>query len=181
VRLLATPERSTNQGRRDYAILLILITYGVRACQVANLKLQNLDWRRMEIRFPPAKGGRAIKAPLTRPVGKAVVDYLRKGRLPTECRSLFMTQRAPIRPLVPHRICSIVQRAFQKAGIVSPHHGSNALRHAWATRMLAAGRSLKVIADLLGHRKIDTTLIYAKVDFNRLREVALPWPQGGEG
>lgn len=177
LRLLQTPDRSTVQGRRDYAILLTLITYGVRACQVVNLKIEDLDWRTMRIRFQAAKGGRVVEAPLTLPVGKAIVDYLCKARPPADCRRLFLTLRAPVKPLLSRSVYNIVFRAFLTADVPSPHRGSQALRHAWATRMLSAGRPLKVIADLLGHRQIDTTRIYAKVDFGQLRQVALPWPE----
>ena len=177
LRLLQTPDRSTVQGRRDCAILLILITYGVRACQLVNLKIEDLNWRTMRIRFQAAKGGRVVEAPLTLQVGKAIVDYLCKARPPSDSRKLFLTLRAPVKPLLSTSVYNIVLRAFFAAGIPSPHRGSQALRHAWATRMLSSGRPLKVIADLLGHRQIDTTRIYAKVDFGQLRQVALPWPE----
>jgi integrase/recombinase XerD len=179
VRLLKTPDRSTAQGRRDYAILMILITYGVRAFQVAGLTLDALDWRAMKLKFQAAKGGRRIEVPLMRPVGEAIVEYLRKGRPPTACRRLFLTLPVPVRALAAGSVYNIVCRAFHTAGVSSPQRGAHALRHAWATRMLAAGRSLKVIADLLGHRQLDTTRIYAKVDFVQLREAALAWPEGG--
>jgi len=179
VRLLKTPDRSTAQGRRDYAILLILITYGVRAFQVVSVTLDDLDWRAMKLEFQAAKGGRSVVVPLTPPVGEAIVEYLRKGRAPTECRRLFLTLRVPVRPLAAGSVYNVVYRAFHTAGVSSPHRGAHALRHAWATRMLAAGRSLKVIADLLGHRQLDTTRIYAKVDFIQLRQAALAWPEGG--
>jgi integrase/recombinase XerD len=177
LRLLQTPDRSTVQGRRDYAILLTLITYGVRACQLVNLNIDDLDWRAMKIRFQAAKGGRVVEAPLTHLVGKAIVDYLCKTRPPADSRRLFLTLRAPVKPLLSGSVYNVVFRAFLTAGISSPHRGSQALRHAWATRMLSTGRPLKVIADLMGHRQIDTTRIYTKVDFGQLRQVALPWPQ----
>jgi integrase/recombinase XerD len=179
VSLLETPDRSTAQGQRDYAILLILITYGVRAFQVAGLTVDDLDWRAMKLQFQAAKGGRRIEVPLTRPVGEAIVEYLRKGRPQIACRRLFLTLHAPVRPLAAGSVDNVVCRAFHAAGVTSPHRGAHALPHAWATRMLAAGRSLKVIADLLGHRQLDTTRIYAKVDFAQLREAALAWPEGG--
>lgn len=177
LRLLKTPVRYTAQGRRDYAMLLTLITYGVRSCQVVNLKIDDIEWRTMKIRFQPTKGGRAVEVPLTHQVGEAIVDYLQKGRPSTGSRNLFLTLRAPVRPLLSTSVYNIVFRAFNAADIHSPHRGSNALRHAWATQMLSTGMPLKVIADLLGHRRIDTTRIYAKVDFNQLRQVALPWPE----
>jgi site-specific recombinase XerD len=178
LRLLKSPNRCTVQGRRDYAILLILVTYGVRASQVAGLKMDDIDWRAMKIHFQASKGGRSVEVPLTRPVGEAILECLRKDRPSIVNRSLFLTLSAPVRPLAPGSVYNVVCRAFHLAGIPSPHRGSHAIRHAWATRMLAAGRSIKVIADLMGHRQIETTRIYAKVDFSRLREVALPWPKG---
>jgi site-specific recombinase XerD len=177
LRLLKVPDRRTVQGRRDYAILLILLSYGVRAIQIVNLKMEDIDWRGMKIHFRATKGGRSVEVPLIRPVGDAILDYLQKGRpLISAYRNLFLTLYVPVKSLEPGSIYNIVYHAFQSARVPSPHRGSHALRHAWATRMLWAGQSLKVIADLLGHRQIETTRIYAKVDLARLQEVALPWP-----
>jgi integrase/recombinase XerD len=179
-RLLETPDRTTALGRRDYAVLQILLSYGVRAQQVCGLRLEDLAWRAGTIRFAPLKGGRALTAPLLPPVGEAVVAYLRAGRPPMQTRHVFLSTHPPFPPLAPSTITSLVARAFGKAAIPSPHRGSHALRHAWATRLLAEGRSLKTIADLLGHRSLETTRLYAKVDFDRLRTVGLPWPEGVE-
>lgn len=176
LKLLQTPDRRTAQGRRDLAILLILVTYGVRGGQASLLTLDDIDWRGMTIRFPAAKRGRRIEVPLTAPVGEAITDYLRRGRPGADSRRLFLTLLPPFRPVVPQNVYHIVSRAFRLAGISSPHYGSHAIRHAWATRMLNQGNALKTIADLLGHRLIETTRIYAKVDSSRLRQVALPWP-----
>ena len=103
--------------------------------------------------------------------------YLRTGRPPTLSRHVFLSTRPPFPKLTPSAITSLVARAFDQAGVPSPHRGSHALRHAWATRLLAEGRSIKTIADLLGHRSLETTRLYAKVDFDRLRTVGLPWPE----
>jgi site-specific recombinase XerD len=176
LRLLDVPDRATPHGRRDYAVLLLLLTYGVRACQLAALTLDDIDWRTMQLKFPPAKGGRPITCPLPQPVGRALMAYLHDRHPAVPDRHLFLSLLAPKRALRSDRISMTVARAFCLAHVASPHRGSNALRHAWATRMLAQGRSLKVIADLLGHRQIETTRIYTKVDVNQLRKVALPWP-----
>ncbi len=175
-RLLETPDRATALGGRDYAILQILLAYGVRAQQVCRLCLEDIVWRAGTIRFAPLKGGRAVEVPLQPAVGEAVLAYLRAGRSPTDSRHVFLSTCPPFPALAASTITSLVARAFAKAGIPSPHHGSHALRHAWATRLLAEGQSLKTIADLLGDRSLETTRIYAKVDFDRLRSVGLPWP-----
>jgi site-specific recombinase XerD len=175
-RLLDTPDCRTALGRRDRAILQILLAYGVRGQQVCRLLLDDIAWRDCSIHFAALKGGRPIEVPLLPAVGEAVAAYLRDGRSDTDSRHVFLSTRPPFPPLAPSTITSIVARAFAKAQIRSPHRGSHALRHAWATRLLAEGRSLKVIADLLGHRSLETTRLYAKVDFERLRTVGLPWP-----
>lgn len=177
-RLLDVPDRSTTLGQRDYAILQILLSYGVRAQQVCSLKLQDLSWPTDTIRFAPMKGGRGVEVPLTPTVGEAVLAYLRAGRpQPSASRHVFLRSRAPFRPITTSAISGLVTKAFVQAGVASPHRGSHALRHAWATHLLAEGRSFKTIADLLGHRSLETTRIYAKVDVRRLRTVGLSWPQ----
>lgn len=176
-KLLEVQDRSTAQGTRDYAILLILITYGMRAQQVVSLQLEDVNWRKGTLHFRAAKRGRDVDVPLTAAVGESIVDYLRRGRPSSSVRSLFLTMRPPWRALRSASIRNIVSRAFGAAGIPTPHRGSHAIRHAWATQMLTKGQSLKTIADLLGHRSIETTRIYAKVDLSRLREAALPWPK----
>ena len=178
-RLLEAPDRETPLGRRDYAILQLLLTYGVRAQQVCRLTLDDLDWRQSTVRFLPLKGGRQVDVPLVTAFGDAVLAYLRRGRPASPHRQVFLSSRPPFQMLTSSAITGLVARAFVRTGVPSPHHGSHALRHAWATRLLAKGQSIKTIADLLGHRSLETTRIYAKVDFVRLRTVGLPWPKGG--
>jgi integrase/recombinase XerD len=176
-KLLDTVDRSTNPGRRDYTILILLMTYGMRAAQVAGLRLQDIGWRDGEITFPVAKGGRQVTAPLTTSVGEALLAYLRDSRPESSARQIFLSLNAPFQPLTAGSIYNIVSRAFQHAGISSPHQGSHAIRHAWATRAFAQGQRLKTVADLLGHRSIESTRIYAKIDYSQLRSVGLPWPE----
>ncbi len=176
-RLLDAPARTTALGRRDYAILQLLLTYGVRAQQICLLSLEDISWRSDTLTFMPLKGGRRIEVPLVPVVGEATLVYLRCGRPQTGSRRVFLSTRPPFPPVTVSSINSLVARAFAKTGVSSPHHGSHALRHAWATRMLEEGRPLKIIADLLGHRSLDTTRIYTKVDLSRLRTVPLPWPE----
>ena len=176
-RLLISANRSTKRGCRAFAILVILMTYGVRAGQLTHLRLDDIDWRQGVLRFPAAKRGRPIIVPLTAAVGDALLHYLRRGRPLSTAREIFLSLRAPCRPLDTDSISWIVARAFHVAGVASPHRGSHAIRHAWATRAVAQGQSLKTVADLLGHRSLDATRIYAKVDEARLRSVGLSWPQ----
>jgi integrase/recombinase XerD len=176
LKLLTTADRATVEGRRDYAVLLLFLSYGVRLSQVTLLTLDDILWRSRLIRFRPVKRGQSIEVPLLPAVGDALLDYIRCGRPQTRERRIFFRLLAPVRPLGPGAITHIVERAFRLSGVRTPHWGSHSLRHAWATQMLREGRSLKAIADLLGHRELDSTQIYAKVDFRKLAEVPLPWP-----
>jgi site-specific recombinase XerD len=175
-KLLATVDRSTELGRRDFAILLTLMTYGVRAGQLSGLRLDDVHWRDAGITFPAAKRGRVINAPLTAAVGDALLQYIREGRPNSAAREVFLSSDPPFRPLAAGSVYNVVSRAFRQSVITSPHQGSHAIRHAWATRALAQGQRLKTIADLLGHRSIESTRIYTKVDYTQLRSVGLPWP-----
>jgi site-specific recombinase XerD len=176
-KLLSTVERSTVQGRRDFAILLVLITYGIRAGQLVGLRLEDVHWRESKILFPAAKAGRRIEAPLAPAVGNALAIYVREGRPTTAERRVFLSLHPPFLPLAAGSVYNVVSRAFGRALVGSPHRGSHAIRHAWATRAMAQGQSLKTIADLLGHRSLESTRIYAKVDSVQLRSVGLAWPQ----
>jgi site-specific recombinase XerD len=176
-KLLATIDRSTGLGRRDFAILLTLMTYGVRAGQLTGLRLDDVHWRDAQITFPSAKRGRRINAPLTDAVGDAFLQYIREGRPNSKARQVFLSSAPPFQPLAVTSVYNVVSRAFRVSAIASPHWGSHAIRHAWATRALAQGQRLKTIADLLGHRSIESTRIYTKVDYTQLRSVGLPWPE----
>ena len=170
--------RKTCVGRRNYAILQLLFTYGVRSCQVRALRLDQIDWNRNQILFEPSKNGKASLLPLTPEVGESLLDYLQNSRSPSPYHQVFLTMRAPYHPL-PHAsvLSSIVARCIRAAGIDVPHKGTHIFRHAFATRMLQQGHQLKAVADVLGHRQLSTTFIYTKVDFNSLQQVALDWPE----
>jgi integrase/recombinase XerD len=171
-------ERNTEVGRRDYAVLQLLATYGVRGGQLRTLRLAELDWARDRILFKAAKHGKDVWVPMTLEVGEAVLDYLQNGRPACSCPEVFLTSRAPYHPF-PHSstLSAIVQRRLCAAGIDLPSAGAHAFRHGFATRMLRQGNGLKAIADVLGHRHLSTTFVYTKVDFNALKQVALEWPQ----
>jgi len=177
--LLASIKRHTALGRRDYAILLLLARLGLRSGEVASLELDDIDWKagRLSVR---GKSGRRSDLPLPTDVGKAIVAYLRRGRPTSTSRRVFLRARAPVRGFLSQcAIGSVVKHRLERAGIVAPAKGAHQFRHALATGMLRQGASLAEIGEVLGHRNPDTTRIYAKVDLDRLRTLALPWP-GGE-
>jgi integrase/recombinase XerD len=172
--LLASCDRGSANGRRDYAVLVMLARLGLRAGEVAALRLEDVDWRAGELRIT-GKGRRAERLPLPADVGEAIVAYLQDGRPATALdRSLIVRVRAPHRGLTGGGVTQIVFAAAARAGI-GPIH-SHRLRHTAATQMLRAGASLEEIGQVLRHRQVLTTAIYAKVDRNALRVLARPWP-----
>jgi integrase/recombinase XerD len=176
-KILRAVDRSTPVGRRDYAMFLILATYGIRGGQLCALRLEDIEWRRETIRVRAAKGGREVILPLLQPVAEALVDYLRNGRPRGSSREIFLRVRPPLGPLggsLGQIIKPYARRAGVKALCVSPR----AWRHGFASKMLAHGQPLKNIGDMLGHRSIETTYIYTKVDIEMLRQAALDWPEG---
>ena len=177
-RLLTSIDRHTAGGRRDYAILLLLARLGLRAGEVAFLELDDFDWVSGELSVQ-GKGGYRKTLPLSVEVGKAVVDYLRHGRPSSTSRRLFLRRQAPIRGFRSSvAVASVVRSALARAGIQAPTTGAHQFRHALATQMLRQGASLSEIGMVLGHRDPQTTMIYAKVDLDALRSLALPWPGG---
>jgi site-specific recombinase XerD len=178
VKLVDRIDRSTDSGKRIYAILQILYTYGVRGCQLRALKLSDIDWHQEQIHFPAAKGGKSCSFPLTAEVGNALVDYLKNARKKCGYQQVFLTLRAPFSPLKKSSTLStIIRSAMLKAGIISPTKGAHCFRHGFVSRMLKQGESFKHIADLVGHKHIATTFIYTKIDFNALGQVALELPE----
>lgn len=175
--LLASCDRGTATGRRDFAVLVMLARLCLRAGEVAALRLDDVDWRAGEL-VVAGKGRRAERLPLPADVGEAIVAYLRHGRPATALdRSLFVRVRAPHRGLTGGGITQIVFSAAARAGL-GPIH-SHRLRHTAATQMLRAGASLEEVGQVLRHRQVLTTAIYAKVDRDALRQLARPWPETG--
>jgi site-specific recombinase XerD len=176
--LLSGCDRQSATGRRDYAMLLLLARLGLRAGEVVDLKLDDLDWNAGTIRIRgPAQ--RFDCLPLPADVGVALVDYLRRGRPACSARNVFIRSRAPRRALLgPSAVSCVVCRALRRAGIDSPVMGAHLLRHSLATQMLGRGASLGEIGEILRHRNTQTTTIYAKVDLVSLHALALPWPGG---
>ena len=176
--LLASIDRHTAIGRRDYAILLLLARLGLRAGEVASLELDDIDWNTGQFSVR-SKGGQRNDLPLTAEVGTAIAAYLRQGRPQSTSRRVFLRAKAPIRGFIGvSGIGSIVRHSLERAGIKSPTKGTHQFRHGLATDMLRQGATLEEIGELLGHCHPQTTKIYTKVDFNALRTLALPWPGG---
>jgi len=168
-------DRATTVGRRDYAILQLLHTYGPRAGQVAGLRLDDIEWEQDRLTFRAVKGGQDSVLPLTVAVGESVLDYLQHARGPSSHAEVFLTCRAPYHPLG-DGVGVIVKRRLRAVGIDRRGVAAHAFRHGCATQKLAEGHSLKELADVLGHRHLRSTFVYTKVDFQALRPVGLGWP-----
>ena len=180
-KFLASFDRKTPTGRRDYAIALCLARLGLRAKEVTHLALDDIDWRSGTLRITSSKSRRFSSLPLPGDVGKAIVSYLRNGRPLTEERHLFVCHRLRTgQPLQNDVIRNIIRRRFKQTGMKVSSGGTHILRHTVATHMVQQGVSIKEVADFLRHRSLDTTMIYTKVNLPMLHEVALPWPKGGE-
>jgi len=180
-RLIRSCHRGTVTGQRDYTLLLLLARLGLRAGEVVAMTLDDIDWEAGELTVR-GKGGREDQLPIPRDVGQAMAMYLRQGR-PRKCasRRFFVRRRAPLGGFASSvAVCSIVRRAIERAGIASPRKGAHLLRHSLATELLRKGASLAEIGEILRHRSLDTTAIYAKTDLVALRAVTQPWPSGGE-
>ena len=177
-RLLSSVDGRSVMGRRNYAILLLLAVYGLRAREVADLRLDDVDWRAGIVRVQRSKTARPLVLPLTAAVGRALVTYLRRGRPCTDAREIFVRHDGrPIRFQKSGPVYAIVRRAFDHAGIRSARRGPHVLRHALATHLVQRGFALKVASDLLGHQHPDSTLPYTKLAIEDLREVALDVPE----
>jgi site-specific recombinase XerD len=178
-RLLASVDRTKAPGLRNYAILLLLARLGLRAGEVVRLELDDLDWRAGEVTVR-GKGSIHARLPLPRDVGDALVAYLRTERSACATRRVFVCVRAPHRGFGhPSTVSTLVHVALTRAGLSPPTTGAHLLRHTLARDLLRHGASLGDIGEVLRHRQVHTTEIYAKVDVDRLRALAAPWPTPG--
>jgi integrase/recombinase XerD len=180
-RLIDSIDTRTPTGKRDKAVVLLIAALGMRGEEVRALELAHLEWRAGEIRLPRTKARRAKVLPVPGEVGAAVADYLLHGRPQSHAPHVFLRHAAPRDPLTsPASVSRIVTRCLRRAQIATPERpGVHLLRHSLATRMVNTGVPIKQIADVLGHRSINTTAIYTKVDMARLVDVALPFPRDG--
>jgi integrase/recombinase XerD len=175
-RLLACCDQETAAGLRDYAILSLLARLGLRGAEAAGLQLGDIDWRAGEIAVT-GKGSRVERLPLPTLAGEALARWLTQGRPRCELRAVFVTVRRPYRQLTPEAVRAVMGRACDRAGL--ERRGAHRLRHALATEMLRAGASLPEVGQVLRHRSQLSTALYAKVDQDALRPLALPWPGAG--
>jgi site-specific recombinase XerD len=177
--VLASWDATTPCGHRDRAIVVCLATLGLRPGEVADLCLEDLDWRAGTIHLRTRKTRRGAVLPLPREAGRAIVAYLRHERPTTDERRVFVQHLGSRRgtPISSTAVSEVVARALRRAHVDAPRAGAYLFRHTLASRLVRKGASLKEVADFLGHRSLDTTTIYAKLDLPALREVALPWPE----
>lgn len=177
-RVLRSIDRSTSVGKRDHAITVLLYTLGLRAGQVAALRLDDINWVKAQLHIKASKNGKNTILPLTKAVGDSIFSYLTDARPNSDCPEVFLTSRAPYRSLCHSRaIGEIVRHHIINAEVDSPTKGTHQFRHCFAGRMVLQGNSLNAIADVLGHRCISSTFIYTKIDLQALKQVALAWPQ----
>jgi integrase len=178
-RILRAVDRSTYTGRRDYAMLLMMSTYGFGAGEVIRLTLDDIDWRAATLRVVRPKTGVELRLPLLPAIARALVSYLKHGRPPaTSSRHLLVSMKAPY---LPFGAASAVRHVLIKhariAGVSAPYLGSHVLRHSHACRQVEQGVAPKIIGDILGHRRPESTSSYIRIATEGLRALALPVPQ----
>lgn len=174
---LAAIDRSTPMGRRDYAMFLLIATYGLRVSEVAALRLDHIEWRAERLRVPRPKVKTPIVLPLTEEVGAALLDYLRHGRPDLPCREVFLRVRAPAGPIAPTAVTEAFQGWTRRGHLPISYQGPHCLRHSLAVHLLRRGASLKAIGDLLGHRSAEATCVYLRLHVEDLRDAALELPK----
>jgi integrase/recombinase XerD len=175
--VLSGIDRRSACGKRDYAMLLLLATYGLRGCEVAALTLDDIDWRNDRLKIRERKAGNSTTYPLSAVVGTAIVDYLKNGRPASKDRRVFLRTLAPLVPISSAAVSCRAAHYIRKAGIAVPRPGAHTLRHSCVQRLVNANFSLKHIGDYVGHRNAASTQIYGKVAIEALRGLA---PGGGE-
>jgi site-specific recombinase XerD len=174
--LLRSCDQARAVGIRDYALLILMARLGLRTKEILKIHLDDIDWESGTLTVY-GKGGYQEQLPIPADVGQAIVAYLKKVRPKCDTRRVFVTTKGPIKELTRSSICSMVRRTCQRVGLSPPHQGPYLLRHSLATRMLREGATMREIAEILRHRSLNTTRIYAKVDLTSLRELTIPWPE----
>lgn len=177
--LLQSIDRTTSIGRRDYAMLLLIATYGLRTSEIVALTLDDVAWRRGELRVPRRKVDGVLVLPLTDDVGDAILDYVQHGRPTQPTRVVFLRARPPAGVLKPTAVTEVFQTCSRRSGLAIPFQGPHCLRHSLAVQLLREGVSLKAIGDVLGHRTVESTCLYLRLATEDLRDVALSLPDSG--
>ena len=173
-------DRSRPVGLRDYAMFLLIATYGLRGCDIAGLRLSDIDWQVGKLSIRQRKTGQPLHLPLTDAVGVALLAYLRKGRSRCAYREVFLTVVAPILPLKRQGVGYAFRARVRSSPLKIPFEGVHCLRHSYASHLLRSGISLKTIGDLLGHVSMESTCVYLRLNVDELREVALSLPTGSK-
>jgi integrase/recombinase XerD len=177
-RILRSIEKNRPPGKRDFAIMLLLATYGLGAAEVLALRLEDIDWRNSAIRAHRPKTKVSIELPLLPAVARALTDYLRRERPPAKGTAhLFLRKNMPYEPITSGAIRHRIRYWAKMAGIPAKVLGAHAFRHSHATRQVDAGANIKIVSDILGHRSVSSTSVYVRVALKRLRSVALAVPR----
>ena len=176
--LLSSIDRTDAHGIRDYTMLFLIATYGLRPCEVVSLALDDIDWRAETIKIPQRKTGNRLILPLTDDAGGVLIDYLKRGRPRVLCRELFLRLRAPCGPLSNKAVAHVFRLRVRLSGLDIPQGGPYCLRHSYAVHLLRQGISVKTIGDLMGHRSAESTGAYLRLSTEDLRSIALPVPEG---
>jgi len=174
--LLKSIDRSTAIGKRDYSILLLIATYGLRSNEVVGLKLENIIWRRNCLKIYQSKTAASLVLPLTDAVGESIIDYIRRGRPSVTYREIFVRHRTPSGILKSTAITEVFQAWARRSKLGIPFNGPHCLRHSYAVHLLRQGNSLKTIGDILGHRDFESTCVYLRLNTEDLRTVPLSLP-----
>jgi integrase/recombinase XerD len=173
---LGSIDRKSKIGKRDYAMFVLMTTYGLRACDVVALTLDDFHWREGQIHIRQTKTGKPLELPLTNEVGLAIQDYLRRVPRYGDHREIFLRLRAPAGTLKSTGVIEAFQAWSRRSGLAIPFKGVHCIRHSYALHLLRQGVPLKTIGDLLGHRSPESTTVYLRLATEDLRTVALPLP-----
>lgn len=177
-RIIAAIDRSSPQGKRDYVMILLAARYGLRISDIVGLRFINLDWERDRITIIQKKTDRKVVLPLSEEVGAALIEYIKFGRPEIESPCVFITARAPYKPLATSGLSESMKKYMSRAGIdfTNRKAGPHALRHSLATNLLGANAALPVISEILGHSSTESTKTYLRVSMDLLRQCALDVP-----
>lgn len=178
--LLRSIDRTQADGLRDFTMLYLAASYGLRSGEVVSLRLDDIDWRERTLRIAQIKTKHSLLLPLTDEAGDVLCRYLRAARPPSRHRELFLRLHAPVRPMDPTSINRILINRIRRSGLQLPHVSSHCLRHSFATHLLRQGAAVKDIGAALGHRSIRATSVYLRLAVEDLRQMALPVPQDGK-
>ena len=178
--LLGSIDRSNAFGQRDFTILYLAAAYGLRSGELVQLTLDDVDWRKRTLRIQQTKTKQTVLLPLTDEAANVLITYLRQARPESPDRHLFMRMRAPLIPLKAASVYDLLEHRIHCSGLDLPSFGTHVLRHSFAMRLMQQGVSIKTIGDALGHRDIESTSVYLRLNLDDLRDVALPVPPSPE-